>query len=98
MNPVDRHNAKYRKEWDIPETGLRLSNAFGQDSSETVQYLKYVRAYITCLCQKLKELVDNGYVHPSLVPSIELICYTPIDLMELGTDSRSRVFEGSNKP
>lgn len=99
LNPVDQHNAKYRKEWDIPEYGIRLSSSFGNDT-EIVRYLKYVQLYISYLCRNLIKLVEsrNPMVDPLLYPGIGLLCNTPIDLMELGTDARSRVFEGINKP
>lgn len=99
MNPVDRHNAKYRKEWDIPERGIRLSSSFGSDT-ETVRYLKYVQLYISYLCRNLISLVESGNptIDPALYPGVGLLCNTPIDLMEIGSDARSRVFEGINKP
>ena len=95
MNPIDRHNAKYRKEWDIPEKGIRLSSSFGQNTEE-VRYLKYVQLYISYLCRGL--ISEKRSMNPALYPSVDLICNTPIDLMELGTDARSKVFEGINKP
>lgn len=100
MNPVDTHNAKYLKEWDIPETGIRLSNSFENSSSDTVRYLKYVQLYISYLCRNLINLVEtrNRIIEPSLYPGVGLLCNTPFELMEIGNDTRSKVFEGINKP
>ena len=105
LNPVDKHNAKYRKEWDIPEKGIRLSNvlkssiSFGKDR-KIVKYLQYVQLYISYLCRNLINLVEtkDRLIDPALYPGVGLLCNTPIDLMEIGTDARSKVFEGINKP
>jgi hypothetical protein len=95
MNPINEHNSKYLKDWDIPEKGIRLSQSFKSDT-ETIRCLKYVQLYISYLCKNL--IREISVINPSLYPSIDLICKTPIDLMEIGMDSRSRIFEGINKP
>lgn len=100
MNPVDKHNAKFKKEWDIPENGVRLENGIGNrlsknGNSNVLNYLNYIDIYIKTICCLLK---SYRYTNPALQPSIDLICNTPYDLMEIGNDRRSRIFEGINKP
>jgi hypothetical protein len=103
LNPVDKHNQKDLHEWDIPEPGKEGSDLITQHRNDVMskQCLIFVRSYINSLCSVLTELVQTDQLpqqFKNTISGIHLLCETPHYLKEIGTDSRSLLFLGINKP